>query len=220
MNQSFLEYWEFFSAAFLAIFVILDPFAVVPNFLLFTSNETPAARRSTRIKATTLAFFILAVFALTGMKIFNIFSITLPAFQIAGGILLLLNGINQLMGTRTRVRDDEKKEGIEKEDVWIFPLGMPLIAGPGSISTVILLSSGTRNYVDLAILVLAIGVAVFLCSVVLRGAPVLQRVLGKTGLNLLTRIMGILLTAIAIQFMMNGVTTFAKQLAESFKTAI
>lgn len=220
MNYSFLEYWEFFSAAFVAIFVIVDPFAVVPNFLLFTSNETPEARRSTRIKATTLAFFLLVVFAITGMKIFNIFSITLPAFQIAGGILLLLSGINQLMGTRTRVRDDEKKEGIEKEDVWIFPLGMPLIAGPGAISTVILLSSQARDYMDLVILILAIGAATYLCSLTLQGAPMLQRVLGRTGLNLLTRIMGIILTAIAIQFMMNGITTFAKQLAESFKTAI
>lgn len=220
MNQSFLEYWEFFSAAFVAIFVIIDPFAVVPNFLLFTSNETPAARRGTRIKAITLAFVILVVFALTGMKIFNVFSITLPAFQIAGGILLLLSGINQLMGTRSRVRDEEKKEGIEKEDVWIFPLGMPLIAGPGAISTVILLSSQANDYIDLGMLLLAIAASIYACSLVLQGAPMLQKALGKTGLNLLTRIMGIILTAIAIQFMMNGITTFAKQLADSFKTAI
>lgn len=207
-----MQLFETFGMAFVAVFVIVDPFAVVPVYLAMTQNETPASRVATRRKATMLAFFILSVFALTGMGVFNIFGITLPAFQIAGGILLLFLGLNQLNARRTRVREEEQKEGMEKEDIWVFPLGMPLLAGPGAISTVVLLASKSKSYLDLIALIAAIFAALLLSLITLRAAPVLFRVLGRTGINLLTRIMGIILTANSVQFILNGVTGYLKQM--------
>lgn len=212
MEQILIQLFETFGMAFVAVFVIVDPFAVVPVYLAMTQNETPASRTATRRKATILAFVILSVFALTGMGVFNIFGITLPAFQIAGGILLLFLGLNQLNARRTRMREEEQQEGMEKEDIWVFPLGMPLLAGPGAISTVVLLASKSKNALDLAALIAAIFAALLVSLITLRGAPVLFRVLGKTGINLLTRIMGIILTANSVQFILNGVTGYLKQL--------
>ena len=149
---------------------------------------------------------ILLIFAFSGTTIFNIFGISLPAFQIAGGILLLLLGIAQLNANRRRVKYEEKLESLEKEDVSIFPLAMPLIAGPGAISTVVLISSQLKRFHEYIILGLSVSAAVFSTYLILRFAPRLFRFLGTTGLNLLTRIMGILLTAIAVQFIINGLT--------------
>lgn len=210
MMDQFSALFNAFIAYFVAVFVIIDPFAVVPVYLALTENETMQVRRNTRRKATMVAFGILAVFALSGMGIFNFFGITLPAFQIAGGILLLSLGINQLNATRQRVQDDEKREGIEKEDVSVFPLGMPLLAGPGAISTVVLLSSNVKGASESAMLITAIFAALVASLFVLQAAPMLFRVLGQTGINLLTRIMGIILTAIAIQFMLNGISGYLK----------
>jgi len=188
----------------LAIFVIVDPFAVVPVFLSITEHSDSRVRERTARKASLIAFAILAFFALFGLILFDFFGITLPAFQIAGGILLLRLGLAQLAADRTRVRPEEAAESLAREDVSVFPLATPLLAGPGAISTVVLLASKQESKLGVTSLVCAVAVALAASYVMLRFASVLYRVLGKTGLNLLTRIMGIILTAIAIQFI-NGV---------------
>src|SRR5436190_788689 len=121
-----------------ALFVIVDPFAVVPVYLTLTERFTHPERRTIRRKASVVATGILVTFALTGLGIFNLFGITLPAFQIAGGILMLMLGTAQLGANRARVKPEEREEGLERDDISIFPLATPLIAGPGSISTVVL----------------------------------------------------------------------------------
>ncbi len=191
----------------LAIFVIVDPFAVVPVFLSITEDSSQAMRERTARKAAIIAFAILVFFALFGLILFDFFGITLPAFQIAGGILLLRLGLAQLSADRTRVRPEETAESRDKDDVSVFPLATPLLAGPGAISTVVLLSSNSSpSVVHSGMVVLAIGLALIASYLMLRFATKLYRLLGKTGLNLLTRIMGILLTAISIQFIINGLT--------------
>lgn len=196
----------------LAIFVIVDPFAVVPVFLSITEHSGSHGRERTARKASLIAFAILAFFALFGLILFDFFGITLPAFQIAGGILLLRLGLAQLAADRTRVRPEEAEESREREDVSVFPLATPLLAGPGAISTVVLLASKQESKLGVTALVFAIAVAMAASYFMLRFASVLYRVLGKTGLNLLTRIMGIILTAIAIQFMINGVLAVVRLL--------
>lgn len=190
---------------FVAIFVIVDPFAVVPVYLALTERFSPEGIRHTRQKATLVAFGVLTVFALTGLKIFNLFGITLPAFQIAGGILLLLLGISQLNNTRARVKQEETNEGLERDDVSVFPIGTPLLAGPGAISTIVLLSTQAKTPIRMVGLMVAITGAMGAAFLILKTAPYLFKILGKTGLNLLTRIMGLILTAIAVQFMLNGI---------------
>lgn len=197
---------SYFLNTFVSIFVIVDPFAVVPVYLTLTHRLDTESIRTTRHKATLVAALLLIVFALTGLAIFRIFGITLPAFQIAGGILLLLVGIAQLNANRSRVKPEEKDESLAKEDVSVFPLATPLIAGPGAISTVVLLSSQAKEITYLIGLVVAILAALAANHLILKGAPLLFRFLGQTGLNLLTRIMGIILTAVAVQFLINGIT--------------
>lgn len=185
--------------------MIVDPFAVIPVFLSLTERYTVEERTRTRRKATLVAFGILVVFAMTGMTVFRMFGITLPAFQIAGGILLLLLGIAQLNNNRPRVKQEEQDEGLAKDSVAVFPLGTPLLAGPGAISTVVLLSTQSHGPLKRVYLFVAIVVALLMCHIVLKMAPYLQRILGRTGLNLLTRIMGLILTAVAVQFILNGI---------------
>ncbi len=204
-------------ASFIAVFVIVDPFAVLPVYLTMTETYSEKDRHVTCVKATLVGTGILVVFAVTGMGIFNMFGITLPAFQIAGGILLLSLGIDQLKANRARVREDERKEIMEKADVSVFPLGTPLLAGPGAISTVVLLASKAHTWIDIAVLVTSIILALLVAFAMLKGAFYIYRVLGKTGLNLLTRLMGIILTAIAIQFVLNGLKGYV---TTTFKIAI
>lgn len=195
----------YFLNTFVSIFVIVDPFAVVPVYIMLTDRLSPAARRSTRRKASLVAALLLIVFALTGLSIFKIFGITLPAFQIAGGILLLLLGIAQLNANRSRVKQEERDESMARDDVSVFPLATPLIAGPGAISTVVLLSSQAKEFSYQMGLLAAILAALLVNHVILKGAPVLFKYLGQTGLNLITRVMGIILTAVAVQFLINGI---------------
>lgn len=197
---------------FIAIFTIIDPFAVVPVYLSLTERFTSESIKRTRTRAALVAFGILSTFAISGLSIFKVFSITLPAFQVAGGILLLLLAIAQLNSNRTRVQPEEESESMTKEDVSVFPIGTPLLAGPGAISTVVLYASEAKSMVQMVLLVAAIGGAVIASYVVLKAAHPLLRVLGKTGLNLLTRIMGLILAAIAVQFIINGVVGALRQM--------
>lgn len=196
-------------STFIAVFVIVDPFAVIPVYLTLTERYSHDEVVRTRRKAAMVAGSILILFALTGLSVFKVFSITLPAFQIAGGILLLLFGIAQLNGSRTRVKPEEQSESMEREDVSVFPLGTPLLAGPGAISTVVLYASQTHEQshptARLIMLCIAIALAMLASYFVLKTAHPLYRVLGRTGLNLVTRIMGLILTAVAVQFILNGV---------------
>jgi len=189
---------------FIAVFVIVDPFAVIPVYLALTDRFSPGVIAQIRIKATLVALGILSVFAVSGLSIFNLFGITLPAFQIAGGILLLGIGMAQLNANRPRVKQEEADESLERDDVSVFPLGTPLLAGPGAISTVVLYSTQSHNWFRSGGLLLAIVLAMVVTFWILKAAPYLFRVLGKTGLNILTRLMGLILTAVAVQFFLNG----------------
>lgn len=209
MTMMILMLAEFVSM-FTAIFVIIDPFAVIPVYLSMTEKLSSIERKLICRKAALVSFSILLVFAMSGTTLFNIFGISLPAFQIAGGLLLLNVGISQLNASRSRVQPEERLESLEKEDISIFPLATPLIAGPGAISTVVLQSSQISQFQHFFTLGFAVLAAVFCTYLTLRFASSLFRFMGKTGLNLLTRIMGIILTAVAVQFIINGLTEVVK----------
>lgn len=194
---------------FVSVFVIVDPFAVVPVYLMLTERFTAAETKKTRQRAIWVSLGLLLFFAYTGMTLFNLFGITLPAFQIAGGLLLLNSGMAQLNGNRRRVKHEEEEEGLVRDDVSVFPLATPLLAGPAAISTVVLQGSGALNSVSHS-LVLGLTIMAVMCSCyfILKSAGYLYKILGQTGLNLLTRIMGVLLTAVAVQSILNGISGY------------
>lgn len=201
-----------FFSSFSALFAIVDPFALIPVFLTMTDRFSPAERKHVCSKAAIVATCILLSFAFAGERIFQLFGISIPAFQIAGGILLLRFGIAQLSAERERVKSEEESESFERSDISIFPMATPLLAGPGSISTVVIRASTTKGIVDQVLFALSIVLVFVITYFLLRSAPYLYRLLRRTGLNLLTRIMGIILTAMAIQYIINGLTTVWHQI--------
>ena len=197
---------QFVLIAFTSIFVLVDPIAAVPAFLVMTADSGPARRRHMAMRASLTCFIVLCVFALVGSFIFSLFGITLPAFKIAGGVILGLIGLDMLQARRSQTKETpgETEEGLEKEDVGIIPLGVPMLAGPGSISTAMVLVTQNPDWPHRIVVILAIAVTSVLSYVVLAAADRVRSYLGKTGIGILTRMMGLLLTAIAVQFVLNG----------------
>ena len=196
--------WAYLTGAFVTLLFIIDPFAAVPVFLTLTQRFSVEDQHHIRLKATLIALLLLIGFAITGTKVFELFGITMPAFQIAGGLLLLLIGISQLNAARRKISPTEEGEGLSRDDISVFPLATPMLAGPGAISTVILFATTAPSHLRLVELVLAVCGVMAVAYLVLRSADMLQKVLGNTGLTLLSRVMGIVLTAVAVQFILNG----------------
>jgi multiple antibiotic resistance protein len=192
--------------AFTSIFVLVDPLAAIPAFLVMTSVSSRADRRRMALRAAWTCFTVLVVFGIAGSLIFRLFGITLPAFKIAGGIILGLIGLDMVQAKRSPTKETpgDTEESLEKEDVGIIPLGIPMLAGPGSISTVMVLLSQSTDWRHGAIIFSAIAFTAAISYVVLAAADRVRSYLGETGIRVLTRMMGLLLTAIAVQFVLNG----------------
>lgn len=191
--------------AFATLFVVIDPIGLAPLFVALTQGMDPRERRAIGIRACVVAFGILALFGLFGEALLGFVGIRMPAFRIAGGILLFITALDMLFERRTKRREDQASE---RADPSIFPIAIPLIAGPGAIATMILLTAqapGLTGYVTvLAVMgsVLVIVLALFLM------AGGIERVLGRTGTNIVTRILGMLLAALAVQFVIDGLLAF------------
>jgi multiple antibiotic resistance protein len=185
---------------------VVDPMGVVPVFIAMTKDDTPAKRRDMALRASLTAFFVLATFAVAGTVIFRVFGITLGAFKVAGGVLLLLTSIEMLRAQqqRTRMTPEEEQEGAEKEDVAIFPLAIPLLAGPGSIATVATLMGKAGRILFAVPVILSIAVTCAASYAMLVAAERIQRLLGVTGLSVINRVIGLIIGAIAVQFMFDG----------------
>src|SRR5712691_8503777 len=189
-----------------AIFFVVDPMGVIPIFMAMTRHDTPEKRRSMAFRASVAAFFILSTFAVAGTLIFRVFGVTLGAFKVAGGVLLLLTSIEMLKAQqqRTRTTPEEEQEGADREDVAIFPLAIPLLAGPGSIATVTTLMAKAGRVLFAVPVILSIAVTCFASYLMLRAAERIGRLLGVTGLAVLNRVIGLIIGAIAVEFMFDG----------------
>ena len=209
MNSLFADrsLLQFFLVALSSIFFLVDPIATIPVFLVMTSEHGPRPRRRMARRAAITCFAVLAGFSLTGEFIFQLLGITLPAFQTAGGIILLLIGLDMVQARRSRTKEvpDEAEEATHKDDVGIVPLGVPMLAGPGAISTVIVLTGQARGLPQTAAVLLAIAITATAAYIALATANQVRRHLSETGINIMTRMMGMLLMAIAIQFMATGI---------------
>lgn len=194
----------FLITAFATLFVVIDPPGLVPLFIALTRGMGPEKRRAMAQRACIIAACLLLVFGLAGEAILNFIGISMPAFRIAGGILLFLTALDMLFERRTQRR--EGREAEPDHDPSVFPLATPLIAGPGAIATMILLVgqagpdwSGTIWVLGLLILMMAVTYAFLLAS------PPLERLLGRTGVIVITRLLGMLLAALSVQFVIDGV---------------
>src|SRR5579884_1052171 len=197
---------QFGLIAFTSIFVLVDPIAAVPTFLAMTGGATRRQRRHMAARAAWTCFLVLLTFAFAGTYIFQLFGITLAAFKIAGGLILGLIGLEMLRAQRSATKETpgETEEGAVKEDVGIIPLGIPMLAGPGAISSVMVLMTQNADWLHALVIVCAIVVVSAISFLVLAAADWVSSHFHETGIRILTRMMGLLLTAIAVQFVLNG----------------
>jgi multiple antibiotic resistance protein len=197
---------EYILLATSSLFVIVDPFATIPAFLAMTPMDTPAQRIRMARVASWVTAGVLIGFAVAGRWIFKLLGITMPAFQIAASVVLLLVALDMLRAQRSRVHEtsEETAAGVEKTDIAVAPLAIPMLAGPGAISTAILLHNQAVNVVQRIALYCCICVVSLACYLVLRVSARGAQWLSPIAMNITVRIMGLLLSAVAIQFMLNA----------------
>ena len=197
---------QFLLLAFSSLFFLVDPIAAIPTFLALTAESEPGQRRHMAKRAAWTCFLVLSGFALAGTLIFKMFGITLPAFRIAGGLIMILIGLDMVQARRSQTKEtpSETEQAMEKEDVGIVPLGVPMLAGPGSISTVMALMAQAATWQHSLLIIFALALTAVLSYWTLAGADRVGRRMGVTGIRILTRFMGLLLMAIAVQFILSG----------------
>jgi multiple antibiotic resistance protein len=200
-------YVRFSVLALSSVFFLVDPFAALPTFLAVTAGADKRRRRAIARKASITAFVVLSAFAVAGQYIFRMFGITLPAFEIAGGVILLLIGLDMLNAKRSATQETgpEAEAAAVKEDAGIVPLGIPMLAGPGAITSVmVLVGQAQGHWAMMAAILGAIFVTALVCFLVLGNSDRVASMLGETGIRILIRIMGLLLVALAVQYFVNG----------------
>lgn len=199
-------YVRFSLLALSSIFFLVDPFAALPTFLAITEGADPAHRRRIARKGALTALIVLGTFAFTGEAIFRLFGITLPAFELAGGIVLLLIGLDMLEAKRSPTQEaaGDTEAAAQKEDAGIVPLGVPMLAGPGAITSVMVLVGQVQKPWQMAAILTSIAVTALICYLVLGHSNLVVRVLGESGIRILVRVMGLLLVALAAQYFVNG----------------
>lgn len=198
---------ELFVSSLITFFVVIDPPGCAPIFAGLTSGATATHRRAMAIRATGVASAILLVFALFGESLLRGLGISLASFRIAGGIMLFLIALEMVFEKRTQRREDRAAkvaETAEVEDVSIFPMAMPMIAGPGSIASVMLLMSRNEGIERSLVVLAALGSILALTLVALLAAGTIMKILGAKIEAVITRLLGVLLAALAVQFVMDG----------------
>lgn len=194
--------------AFVVLFIVIDPIGVAAIFATMTHNVSPAIQRKTAILGTSVAAGILITFFLIGDWLLQVLGIGIPAFRIAGGILLFLLAIDMVVARPSGLRtatDREQHEASHRADLSVFPLAFPLIAGPGAMTTVLLMASSSETAITstglLSILLLVMGIML----VALLFAPKLMQLLGETGANVISRMLGLILASLAVQYVLDGI---------------
>jgi multiple antibiotic resistance protein len=210
-----MQNWRTSAQIATALFVIADPAAAIPIFITLTSGNTAQERkRIASVTALTVATVLVSSIFL-GEPLLRLFGISIASFRVGGGILILLMAISMLNArvSRTHSTPEEMQEGTEKEDPAVVPLGIPLLAGPGAISTVVIYAHQAKDLYDTIFLVVAGLFVAFTVLILLRLADPLRELLGKTGINIISRLMGLILTAVAIEFIAGGLAQLLPGLA-------
>jgi multiple antibiotic resistance protein len=194
----------FLITSFVTLFVVIDPLGLIPLFIALTRGMAPDHRRAVGLRACGIAAILLTLFGLFGQKLLDFVGISMPAFRIAGGILLFLTALDMLFERRTQRREGQMPDA--DHDPSVFPLAMPLIAGPGALAAMILLvgQSGPGWQGTALVLGLMLGVIALIFVLFLAAGPI-ERALGRTGTMVITRLLGMLLAALSVQFVIDGI---------------
>ena len=195
--------------AFVTMLVVIDPIAIVPIFLALTPGMDSKQRARIALRAVVVAGLLLALFAFFGKAVLGFIGISMPAFRVAGGILLFLTAMDMLFERRTKRREDSSEpEPEEHNDPSVFPMAIPLIAGPGAIASVILLVGQKPGGEGLVSILAITAVILLVMYIFLRLSSVLERAMGKVVINVITRVLGMLLAALSVQFVLDGLAEF------------
>lgn len=206
----------FFLKALVVLFTMVDPVGLVPVTLGLTAGMSGHERSVVATRAALIAAGVMAVFGVIGQYILDWLQVTIQAFDIAGGALLFLVAIDMLFGRQSGVRETprEQREARTREDISVFPLAIPMIAGPGTITTIILLVGNAEpNALSLLAIAVAAAITLVACWVAMHLSATIQARIGTTGIRVLSRVLGMLLAAIAVQFILNGVSLFVGTLS-------
>ena len=198
---------EFFVLCFSSLFALINPIGIVPIFISITEDYSKQERDKISAKSIIFAFAVLIIFALIGELIFSFYGITIHAFRIAGGILLFIISLDMVESKRTRTRTTprEEKEAENKEDIAYTPLGVPLIAGPGSIASIMILYSESISFNQKITLFSALTLVLLITFIIFRLSKLLSKKFGKSGLRIMQRIMGFILMVISVEFILKGI---------------
>lgn len=198
----------YFLISLTTLITIVNPIGALAPFLAMTAPDSLDKKRSIALRATIVSSCILAFCGMTGTFIFRFYGITLPAVKVAGGILLFFIAFDMINARASRMKttEEEQEEGAEKDDVAVFPLAIPLLSGPGSIVSVFMMADQAKMWQQQLALYASIAIVGFASYVSLLMAPKLVKVLGKIGMNIMNRLMGLMLAAIAIQFVFDGLS--------------
>lgn len=196
----------FLITAFVTLFVVIDPIGLTPLFIALTQGAP--RRRAIGIRACVTGFAILAAFTVFGEAVLGFIGISMPAFRVAGGALLFLTALDMLFERRTKRRAGQAEEEDDAPDPSVFPLAIPLIAGPGAIASVILLAGQKPGAAGLAMVIGTVAAVILLALLLFLLSGLLERALGKTGINVTTRLLGMLLAALSVQFILDGLRDF------------
>ena len=212
----------FLISAFVTLFVIIDPIGLTPLFVALTAGEGATRRRILALRAVIIAAILLTLFAVAGERVLGFVGISMPAFRIAGGMLLFLTALDMLFERRTKRRKDQAEgndpfaedgdttPAVDEDEIdpSVFPLAIPLIAGPGAIASMILLTGQAEGLAGLAAVIGVMLVVLMLVFLAFLAGGLLERLLGHTGINVITRLLGMLLAALAVQFVLDGLKAF------------
>ena len=201
------SFYAFFIVSLSAIFTIVNPLGAVPAFLAMTAQDSAAKRLSMAKRASLLSLGVLVTCAAVGGFLFKFFGITMPALKIAGGCLLFFIAIDMINARPSRAKgtDEEAEEGVIKDDIAVFPLAIPLLSGPGAIVTIFILVEKAKTPLEEFALYLSLVITAIGSFIILKEAGRLARYMGQIGMNVFSRLMGLVLAAIAVQFILDGV---------------
>lgn len=195
--------------AFVTLLVVIDPIAIAPIFLALTPGVSAKQRARIALRAVLVAGLTLAIFAFFGKAVLDFVGISMPAFRVAGGILLFLTAMDMLFERRTKRREDSSEMDMDlHNDPSVFPMAIPLIAGPGAIASVILLVGEKPGGEGLVAILAITAVILLIMYIMLRLSSALERVMGKGAINVVTRVLGMLLAALSVQFVLDGLAEF------------
>ena len=210
MNQ----YFEFSFLCISTLFSLINPIGIAPIFITLTERFSVSQQRKIAKKGVLTGFLILVTFAYMGSYIFSLYSISIDAFRIMGGIIFFRSGLKMLESIvpRTRTTPAETEEGLEHDDIAISPIGIPIVTGPGAITAAMILAGQTKSSVEQLILFLAILFVLFVTLIIFYTAPLIFKKIGSSGSRLIQRLMGIILMVIAVQFVIDGVTNVVNEI--------